>query len=380
MGELRHKSYRGFREGDVLVAKITPSMENGKVAVAQGLVGGWGMGSTEFHILRPHQGLDPWYVAWYVLQKSFRAEARMHMTGTAGQLRVPAKYLRSARIPLSPRSEQRRIVKRIREIISCLDTVEITLKGLLDRLMTLRAVILTDAFHTERPLPEGWKSVSLGQVCQKPQYGWTTKSKKADGLYYLRTTDISSGNIDWDQVPSCIDLPKAIGKYVLRDGDIVVSRAGSVGVSHLVRNPRRAVFASYLMRLRTNEHLMPEYLAFYLKSPAYWEAISENKIGIAIPNVNAKKLASIPIPVPSHSEQQGIVERIEFQFSQLDTIKKSIELGLEQVSTLHRSVLAEAFTGRLVPQNHADEAASALLERIAASRPAKLKRRRKPRA
>lgn len=99
-------------------------MENGKVAVAQGLHDGWGMGSTEFHVLRPCKGVEPWYVAWYVLQKGFRAEARLNMTGTAGQLRVPAGFLRSAPIPLPPTGQQRRIVEHIESTDDRIDSLE----------------------------------------------------------------------------------------------------------------------------------------------------------------------------------------------------------------------------------------------------------------
>jgi len=146
MGELRTKSYRGFREDDVLVAKITPSMENGKVAVAQGLHDGWGMGSTEFHVLRPYQGVESWYIAWYVLQKSFRAEARMHMTGTAGQLRVPATFLRSAPIPLPPTDQQRRIVEHIESASDRILLLERSVECALDKLEGLRQSVVAETF------------------------------------------------------------------------------------------------------------------------------------------------------------------------------------------------------------------------------------------
>lgn len=146
MGQLRKKSYRGFREGDILVAKITPSMENGKVAVAQGLHDGWGMGSTEFHVLRPCQGVEPWYVAWYVLQKGFRAEARLHMTGTAGQLRVPAGFLRSAPIPLPPTDQQRLIVEHIESTADRIDSLERSFQSALNELERLRRSVVAEAF------------------------------------------------------------------------------------------------------------------------------------------------------------------------------------------------------------------------------------------
>ena len=82
-----------FREDDVIFAKITPCMENGKIALATGLENGLGYGSTEFFVVRPHEGLLPRFVLHYLLQPSFRKEAEHQMTGASGQKRVPGVFL-----------------------------------------------------------------------------------------------------------------------------------------------------------------------------------------------------------------------------------------------------------------------------------------------
>src|SRR5205814_833556 len=113
--------YTAFQEGDVLFAKITPCMENGKVAVARSLASNIGFGSTEFHVLRPEKGIDPQLLFYYLLQESFRQNARANMTGSAGQLRVPAAYLANTLYSLAPLAEQRRIVAAIEQQFSRLD-------------------------------------------------------------------------------------------------------------------------------------------------------------------------------------------------------------------------------------------------------------------
>ena len=84
--------YTHFAEGDVLFAKITPCMENGKAAVATHLCNGLGCGTTELYVLRPHSGIDPKYFYHFVHQECFRREAANNFTGTAGQLRVPVDF------------------------------------------------------------------------------------------------------------------------------------------------------------------------------------------------------------------------------------------------------------------------------------------------
>src|SRR6266849_983390 len=109
---------------------------------------------------------------------------------------------------------------------------------------------MADGVNGSGRLPPGWALAQLGDVSTKPQYGWTTSAADQGSLQLLRTTDISSGKVDWDTVPFCRDEPKDATALLLCDGDIVVSRAGSVGKSFFIEQPRRSVFASYLVRFR----------------------------------------------------------------------------------------------------------------------------------
>lgn len=92
-----------FAENDVLFAKITPCMENGKGAVARGLHNGLGFGSTEFHVLRPIIGKsNPYWIYTLTAFSQFREDAASNMTGSAGQRRVPASFLENYRVALPP--------------------------------------------------------------------------------------------------------------------------------------------------------------------------------------------------------------------------------------------------------------------------------------
>lgn len=91
-GEVK-KGYTIFQEGDILFAKITPCMENGKGALALNLINSVGFGSTEFHVLRPMDSRDTAFIYFLTMNKKFRQQARRFMRGTAGQLRVPKDFL-----------------------------------------------------------------------------------------------------------------------------------------------------------------------------------------------------------------------------------------------------------------------------------------------
>ena len=110
------KGFTYFAEHDVLFAKITPCMENGKGAVAEGLSNGIGAGSTEFHVLRPIEGKsNPYWLYIITMFDGFRKDARKVMTGTGGQLRVPINYLNEYPISLPPIELQDAFEKFVRQ-------------------------------------------------------------------------------------------------------------------------------------------------------------------------------------------------------------------------------------------------------------------------
>lgn len=98
-GEVK-RGYTYFEENDVLFAKITPCMENGKVAIARGLINGFGFGSTEFHVLRPTNRILPEWIYYFVRREAFHQEAKTKFRGAVGQQRVPQDFLETHLIPV----------------------------------------------------------------------------------------------------------------------------------------------------------------------------------------------------------------------------------------------------------------------------------------
>ena len=105
-----------FRENDVLFAKITPCMENGKGAVAINLENGIGFGSTEFHVIRVSKYVNSIWIYAVTSTKEFRKQAEINMTGSAGQKRVSTKYLENYKIVVPPLSLQNQFSKIVKQI------------------------------------------------------------------------------------------------------------------------------------------------------------------------------------------------------------------------------------------------------------------------
>ncbi|MDP3396426.1 MAG: restriction endonuclease subunit S [Methanoregula sp.] len=251
-------------------------------------------------------------------------------------------------------------------------------------------------------LPKNWVWTQIGTICTPTQYGWTTQGSTTGKIHLLRTTDITSGNINWDTVPYCSEVPTDLEKYLITDGDIVISRAGSVGESHLIKNPKKSVFASYLIRFKPM--INRDYFAFFLKSPYYWSVISDESLGTGVPNVNATKLRNCYFPLPPLAEQHRIVVKVNQLMTLCDELEARQQLeragclklgtaslaGLqnaespeefgrqwaqvcdafdlildcpENVAVLRQTILQLAVQGRLVRQDPGDEPASKLLSK-----------------
>ncbi|WOV91059.1 MAG: restriction endonuclease subunit S [Candidatus Zeuxoniibacter abyssi] len=122
LGEVKN-GYTPFQQGDVLFAKITPCMENGKMVIVPDLKNNYGFGSTEFHVLRPKDGVCADYLYRHISSRKIRTEAVSYMTGAVGQKRVPARFLANYKISLPSFSEQIKISEKMNTAFSRFDKI-----------------------------------------------------------------------------------------------------------------------------------------------------------------------------------------------------------------------------------------------------------------
>lgn len=141
-------SYTPFIDEDIIFAKVTPCMENGKIAIVNNLKNGIGFGSSEFHVLRCSNKVLNRYLHRFIVQDIFRNQAKQAMTGAVGLRRVPKQFIENYSIPLPPTlSEQQHIVSEIESRLSVCDKIEETIITSLQQAETLRQSILKKAFE-----------------------------------------------------------------------------------------------------------------------------------------------------------------------------------------------------------------------------------------
>jgi type I restriction enzyme, S subunit len=438
VAELR-KGYVRFCEGDVIFAKITPCMENGKTAPVIGMPGGYAAGSTEFHVLRPG-AVDPRYLWYWLVRHAFRHEAERNMSGSAGQLRVPVDYLRNSPISVAPLPEQRRIVARIDELFTEMSEGKAALERTRHGLDTWRRALLKAAvtgeltrgwreasrraetgadllarIRAEREacgsrsgrsrrvttsscldaaslpqLPEGWVWTRLQDlIVSGPSNGYSPKkSKDGSGTLALKLTATTRGSIDLSDaaVKRLSEMIDKASDLFVRSGDLLFQRGNTieyVGIAAVYEGPEETyVYPDLMIRVRTGNEILARWIWRVANSPLGRKYMREKATGTAgtMPKINGEILRNLPVPLPSFAEMVQALQLIDQRIDASDDLAKQAVASQKAINALRQSILKAAFEGRLVLQDPADEPASALLARLRNGHPGNGARRRRARA
>jgi len=190
-------------------------------------------------------------------------------------------------------------------------------------------------------IPSGWAVTSLGEVTERPQYGYTASaSDDPVGPRFLRITDINKSPwIDWDAVPYCEADASDRSKYQLRRGDVVIARMADPGHGAYIEECPEAVFASYLIRFRPRDGRLGRFIQYWLRSDAYWDLVRGRGAGTTRATLNAKTLSRFPLVVPSGEVASEFAR-------QVDSMRDRLVVSIAESGTL--SQLRDDLLPRLI--------------------------------
>ena len=196
-----------------------------------------------------------------------------------------------------------------------------------------------------------WPTKPLSEITESITYGHTASAQdNGDGPKFLRITDIQNDKVDWNTVPLCECSPREEAASLLRRGDILFARTGATtGKSFLIRDcPKRAIFASYLIRVRPSPTVDSVFLSHFFKTDAYWRQITQKVRGVAQPGVNATTLGTLQIPLPPMAEQQRIAAILD----RAEALRAMRRQALAKFESLTASLFLEMFGDPVVnPSN-----------------------------
>jgi len=354
------KGYTYFEEEDVLFAKITPCMENGKSAIVRGLCGGIGFGSTEFHVLRPKELVIPEWIWLFIRQISFRERAKEAFRGGVGQQRVPQKFLEGYLIPLPSLSEQKRIVAKIQDLLSRVREVRRLRQEAQEEVERLWQSVLADTFPKPgTKLPEGWKWLRLDECITtiesgKRPKGGVRKLKIEKGIFSIGGEHLTwEGDFDFSK-PRLIpeEYYYSIKKGKIKHNDILIVKDGATtGKTAFISENfpfLDACVNEHVFIIRGKEDLMlPKYLFLFLLSSVGKKQILSTFHGAAQGGINSQFVKKVFIPVTSLANQKNIVSYLESIKEKIIALKKSQEKVDCEIKMLERIILEKAFHGEL---------------------------------
>ena len=349
------KGFTKFQEGDLLWAKSTPCMQNGKSAIACKLKNGFGCGSTEFFVLRPKSdNILIEYIHYILRDKRVLKSAQNSFGGSAGQQRVSSSYLKSVKIPLLPIDIQKQIIKQYiqaqeakqkkdEEAKSLLDSIDsFVLKNMgvalpsKDIYAKVNVVSLSQLignrydpyYHNEyfeeafKHLKEtsNYKLVRLSDITVLITSGITPKSGGDDytdsehGVAFIRSGNIDiMGEVDFDNL---LYIKRNVHNTRMKsskvqNGDIMIAIVGAtIGQVGIYHSSREANINQAIALVRLKDGYNPEYIKEVIKSSIGQLNLDRLKRPVARANINLEEISSMLIPVPEIEIQNEMVKSV----------------------------------------------------------------------
>jgi type I restriction enzyme S subunit len=343
------------------------------------------------HVIRARKGvaLAPFLVHYL---NCFNYDG--YANGTT-RLKLTKSSMISIPVPLPPLPEQHRIVDALEAHLSRLDAAENLITRIASRARRLGEIVssITYGYGVSGgepsalvPAPNGtddgrlpsiptsWSWRRLEEIADV--VGGVTKDEKKQSdpdlseVPYLRVANVQRGRLDLSDI-SFIRVPdKKARQLALRHGDVLLNEGGDrdkLGRGWIWQDQiPGAIHQNHVFRARIREGVIhPKLLSWYANSAAHWFE-TNGKQSVNLASISLSRIRQLPVPVPPLREQTVIVERIEDQLSILDATKRLSIQTLTRSKALRRALLAQAFSGKLVVQDPADEPASVLLDRIQA--------------
>ena len=334
-GEVK-KGFTSFHNGDVLFAKITPCMENGKGGIVKNLKNGLGFGSTEFHVLRPHSDivLSDWLyylTSWPV----FRKECEKNMTGSAGQKRVPKSFLEEYKLFLPPLETQRHIAA-VLDKVSALIALRRQQLDKLDELVKARFVeMFGDPVKSTR-----WRMRKLSQMGELNR-GVSKHRPRNDpallgGRYPLiQTGDVANAGLLISSFSSTYSELGLKQSRMWQAGTLCITSAANIAKTAILSFD--ACFPDSIVGFIPSEKISVVFIHYWFSF--FQKILEEQAPQVAQKNINLQILSNLDVIVPPADLQNQFAAFV----TQTEKTKAAVQQALEKLETLKKALMQEYF-------------------------------------
>ena len=340
--------YTRFREGDIVVPKITPTFQADRAAIASGLEGGVAAGTTELHVIRVSPQVDRRYVRYLLSSSHFLRAGESEMVGVAGQKRVPDEWLRNLDVPVTALTEQQEIADFLDAEIARIDAIVGKKRQLLRVLGERREGQIEIAV---RKLAETWGELPLKFVVDGVTVGivvtpsaWYAES----GVPALRGINVKPGQIQIEDMVQISEEGHALHrKSALRSGDVVVVRTGQAGAAAVVPPDLAGSNCIDLIVIRPGQQIDPTFLEFVLNSDWTQKHVEEHWVGTIQSHFNVAAMKQLPVPRAPRREQLAVASRLAVVTREIDETVERLERQNALLKEHRQALITAAVTGEL---------------------------------
>ena len=313
------KGFTYFERGDVLLAKITPCFENGKAVLLENLNTQVGFGSTEFHVIRVNKSLAlPEYIFYLLWSNEFRFLGETNMTGSAGQQRVPVKFLKGLEIPLPPLPAQ----KQIAAVLAKANTLRQQCQKMEHELNALAQSVFLDMFGDPVKNPKNWGIERfesfieyIGDIGSNGSNATISANldmrDNEDYALMIRTTNLNKNDFTDNVKYVSKKTYDFFKKSQIFGGEIIMNKIGSAGqfwIMPALKRPVSLGLNQFVIRLK---NLNTDYLYYYL-STEFGQKIIQSKLnGATTKSITKGAVKDLPLMFPPIELQNKFSEIIQ---------------------------------------------------------------------
>ncbi|WP_439518324.1 restriction endonuclease subunit S [Hydrogenophaga sp.] len=340
-------SYTYFADGDVLLAKITPCFENGKLGVARGLTNGVGFGSSEYIVLRPTSTLDSEFLYYFLARPAFLEDGARTMTGAVGHKRVTKEFVESYPIPLPPMPEQRRIVAILDDAFEGIATARAHAEKKRLNARELFESVLAQVFSAD------WSQVRIEDACQSIMdcvNKTAPTASEATPYKMMRTTNVRNGVVSLASVNYVSeDVYKVwTRRQVPCRGDVILTREAPMGEVGMLESDEPVFLGQRLVSYRAEPtKLDARFLLYALQSEPLQRQIHAKASGSTVQHMRVPDSKNLLLPLPGLHQQLEAVAKLDAMREETRSLGAIYGRKIAALDELKKTLLHQAFTGQL---------------------------------
>ena len=366
--------YTEFDDGDVVVAKITPCFENGKGALAAGLLNGAAFGTTELHVLRSEESLERRFLFYFTISQLFRSSGEGEMYGAGGQKRIPPEFCENVRILLPPTDDQHAITDFLDRETAKIDTLVAKKRTLIERLKEKRTALISrtvtrglppgaarqaglDPYPKLKPsgidslgkVPEHWEVAQLRRRCTILDCMHRTVSFVDDGIPLASIREVHGFEVDLSDAKQTTEEEYQSlleGDRRPRIGNIIFSRNATVGDAAIVATSARFAMGQDVCLIRADAQY-PKYVLYMLRSEPLAQQLDSFIVGATFRRINVGQIRTFWSCWPPVDEQLVATDYLDRETAILDAMVTKVETAIDRLQEYRTALITAAVTGKI---------------------------------